>query len=259
MSLLSPLVISGGPCLNGKVFLTFERSVPWPDDEVEAIAELVATFVDAGQHGAFPCPGKSAAELSLELRGDPVVNDAALGFWMDAENLDARAFQLVRHQVSRLELAPPDSLRRIFAGMTGPGTPAQRHAPVIDNDNDASEYPPAVADPGFYVEHDGSLSYTKSRRILVELKEEIEGPPVDDFIAYVAPWAALLEGGALALPLGLPDVMDNIMGLVTQFDAYTLEIFVPTYQSSESGIDLLLNTLAAYHVRERPVRLVTIE
>lgn len=259
MSLLSPLVISGGPCLDGPVFLTFERSAPWPDDEVATVTEMVETFVDAGHHGAFPCPGKMPAELSLSLRGDPVVNAAALGFWMDAQSLDARALQLVRHLVSRVEMPPPDSLRRIFAGVTGPGTPPQRQAPVIDYDNDAAEYPSVVPQPGFYVESDDSLSYSKSRRILVEMKDEIEGPPVDDFIAYVKPWGALVEGGALALPLGLPDVMDNVMGMVSQFDAYTLEIHVPVYKSSESGIDLLVNILAAYHVRERPIRMVTVE
>lgn len=258
MSKLVPLIVAGGACLDDQIFLALERDSPWPDDDVVAVTAVVETFVAAGTRGAFPCPGIAPAQQQLALVGAGVVNGPTLGYWFRGQHLDPRAFQLVRHMVSRLE-PPGDSVVRISAGVTGPGVPPRRNLPVIDYDNEGSEYPQAVDVPGFGVYWDDSLSYSKARRILVELTAEIEGPPVDDFIAHVACWGALLEAGALALPLGLPDVMDNVMGMITQFDAFTLELEVPVYQSSEVGFDLLINLLSAYHARERPIRLVTIE
>jgi hypothetical protein len=46
---------------------------------------------------------------------------------------------------------------------------------------------------------------------------------------------------------------------VSQLGRFTAEIEVPVYQASECGVDVLLQMLSAYHLRVRPVQLVTTE
>lgn len=258
MSKLATLVVEGGPCLDGPIHLVFERSAPWPAAEVAIVTAIVEAFVAAGERGAFPCPGIAPGLHELALVGPGVAAGHRLGYRLHGRHVEARAFQLLRHMISRFE--PEEaSLLRIVAGTTGPGVPPRVSYPVIDYDDEEDQYPEGPAQPGFGVYWDDTLSYAKARRVLVELPTPIEGPPIDVLEDYVLRWGGLVEGGAFALPLGLPDVMDSAMGMITQLDAFTLEIEIGIYQGSELGFDVLLHILSTYHLRERPIRLVTIE
>lgn len=257
MSKLAILVVSGGSCLNGPIHLVFERSAPWPDGEIVTVTRMLETVVAAGKHGAYPCPGAAPGQQELELVGPATVVGPKLGYWLRGRHVDARAFQLLRHLVSRLELRQA-SLLRITAGGTGPGVP-QTSLPAINYENEEDQYLDGPTQPGFRVLSDDSLSYSKSRRVLVEHASVIDARQVDALADYVRSWGALVEGGAFALPLGLPDLMDSEMGMITQLDAFTVEVEIGTYQASELGFDVLLHMLSTYHLRERPLRLVTIE
>ena len=259
MSKLTSLVINGSATLDGPVFLVFERSAPWPDCEAAAVTEVVQMFVAAGERSAYPGPGVAPGQQDLELTGPAIIAGPNLGYWLRARQLDARAFQLVRHMVSRIEPQEEASLLRITAGISGPGMPPRTSLPVIDYENEAVQYPGRPARAGFAVVWDDEAPTSKARRVLVEMASPIAGPPVDAFIDCVRPWGALVESGAFTMPIGLPHSMDNVMDMITQFDALTLEIAIGVYRSSESGFDVLLHILSAYHLRERPIQQVTIE
>ncbi len=57
--------------------------------------------------------------------------------------------------------------------------------------------------------------------------------------------AGFVAAGAFTMPLGLPDVLDNVAGQVALFDAWSAEIEVPVYKSSDVGWDVLLNLFEA--------------
>jgi hypothetical protein len=258
MSKLAILVVSGGPCLNGPIHLVFERSAPWPEGEIVTVTRMLEAFVAAGKRGAYPYPGTAPGQQDLELVGPATVVGPKLSYGLRGRHVDARAFQLLRHLASRLELRQA-SLLRITAGGSGPGLSPQTSLPAIDYENEEAQYPDGPPQPGFRVLFDDSLSYSKSRRALVEHISVIDGRQVDTLADYVHSWGALVEGGAFALPLGLPDLMDSEMGMIMQLDAFTVEVEIGTYQGSEIGFDVLLHILSTYHIRERPLRLVTIE
>jgi hypothetical protein len=95
--------------------------------------------------------------------------------------------------------------------------------------------------------------------VLVEFPGVVEGKVVDELAIYVAAWGKLLERGAFALPLGLPDVIYSVMGPVVIYDAITYEIEIPVFNGSELGFEVLLHVLSTYHARVAPIRVVTID
>lgn len=259
MSILAALAVFGDKNLDGRIALSLERSGPWPDDEVAAAQAVVEAFVEAAHRGAFPMPGEDPASSDLALVDPPTVAAAQLGFTLEARNVDARALQLLRQMLSRIEHAGDASLRHINATRHGHGRTHRIVYPVIDDDNEQDQYPEPPAAPGFVVHWDDDVGYSRSRRVLVEFPHAIEGEPVDTFIEYVEAWGKLLEASAFALPAGMPDVLDNVMGPVSQFDVVTLEVEIPVYKSSERGFDVLTHLLARFHAQELPIRLMVIE
>ncbi|MFO0617511.1 MAG: hypothetical protein U0414_33250 [Polyangiaceae bacterium] len=259
MSLLSALVVDGEPCLEGATVVTLERSAPWPADEVAAIESMMASFVAAGARSAFTWAGSAAGRSALAQVAPPLVSGDDLSFTLHATQVDARAFQILRHMVSLLEPANDQTIRRILVSCAAHRQPPRATLPEIDEENEGEQYPGELPDPGFAVVWDESMEYSKCRRVLVELATRPDPAALDELEVYAMDWARLLEGGGFALPLGLPDVFESVMGCVSQLDVLTAEIEIPVYRASESGFEVLLQMLAAYHQRIRPIQLVTIE
>ena len=259
MSILAALTLHGPRTLDGTHLIALERTEAWTDEEVAAAQAVVEVWVEAGHRGAFPMPGADPAISDLTLSAPTQTNEAYLGFTVDATSVDPRSLQLLRHMLSRL--GPPDdaSLRHIAVTAQGHSMGARLSFPAIDGDNEHDQYPPAPTQPGFGVYWDDDIGYSRARRVLVEFPGAVEGPPVDTLADYALVWGAMVEGGAFTLPQGLPDVLDNVMGSVSQFDIATLEIEVPVFKSNERAFDLLFHLLARYHTQEQPIRLVTVE
>lgn len=262
MSLLASLIVVGPKCLDGRLHLSFERSSDWPPDEAKEFEAAVHDFVAAGELAAFPCSGAKPGQQALEVRSPFQTSGPTLDVFLFAKELEPRAFQFLRHMVSRIEHAEDEKLLRITVAASATessGVPPRLNYPIVDYDNEEDMLPEPLANPGFAIEWDDELEYSKSRRLLVEFPSDIEGPAVDRLEDYAKRWGRLLERSAFTLPLGMPDVLDNVMGSVSQFDSATIEIEVPVYQSGEYGWDVLLNMLATFHLRERPIALVTVE
>lgn len=257
MSTLPSLAIIGGPVLGGAIGLSLEHSTAWVEADVAFVTALVESFVRAGALGAYTAPKAAPGTGELELIGAPKVAAAGLTFQLRGAHVDARAFQLLRHMLSRLE-SDAGMLRHMFVVGTTPGAGVRVAYPPVDYDNEADQYPEAPAKPGFAVVVEEG-AFAKARRVLVEYPSVVEGKVVDELCSYAAAWGELVEAGAFALPIGLPDVIYCVMGVVSQFDAITFEIEIPVFSGSELGFDVLLHLLAAYHVRVGPLRVVTID
>ncbi len=258
MSTLPSLAIIGGPELGGAISLTLEHATAWSAPDVAFVTAVLHSFVRAGALGAYTSTrAQQPGTGEFELVGAATVAGAGLSFQLRALALDARAFQLLRHMLSRLE-SDGGMLRRMFVVGTTPGAGTRVAYPAIDYHNEADQYPEAPGKPGFAVVIDDG-AYGKARRVLVEYPALVEGHVVDALCEYAAAWGELVEHGAFAMPVGLPDVIYSVMGVVSQFDAITFEIEVPVYAGSELGFDVLLHMLAGYHRRVAPLRVVTIE
>jgi hypothetical protein len=257
MSTLPSLAIIGGPVLDGAVALSLEHSHAWSDADVGFITARLESFVRAGALAAYTAPKAAPGTGELELLGPGKITATGLTFQLRGAHLDARAFQLLRHMVSRLE-SEVGSLRHMFVVGTTPGAGTRVAYPAIDFDNEADHYPEAPAKPGFAVLSEEG-AFRKARRVLVEFPAVVEGKVIDELEIYAMAWGELVEHGAFTMPIGLPDVIDNVMGVLSQFDAITFEIEIPVFNGSELGFDALLHMLAAYHVRVAPLRVVTID
>lgn len=257
MSTLPSLAIIGGPVLGGAIGLSLEHSDAWTDPDVAFVTARIESFVRAGALGAYTAPKVAPGLGQLELLGPGKVNAKGLSFPLRGDHVDARAFQLLRHMLSRLA-SEVGALRHMFVVGTTPGAGTRVAHPAIDFDNEADQYPEAPAKPGFAV-LDEEGSFRKARRVLVEYPALVEGKLVDELEAYALAWGELVEHGAFTMPIGLPDVIDNVMGVVSQFDAITYEIEIPVYNGSELGFDVLLHMLATYAVRIGPIRAVTLD
>lgn len=241
MAKLPSLYLGGSLDLRGDVIITCELSEAWDQASSAAVQGVMSDFVAAGNRGAYPSVGASPKASHLAQAGRPVVQGTSVRFSLMATSVDGRACQLLRHMVSRLDLGDA-YVSRIDVHPPGGGSP--RMLPVIDDDNETDAYPPAPDPCRFAVEwsDDGG---GKRRRVVVEFGAEIGGAEIDALKEPVDCWARLLERGAFAMPLGLPDDLDNVMGQVALFDAWSAEIEVPVYKSSEVGWNVLLNLLEA--------------
>jgi hypothetical protein len=143
--------------------------------------------------------------------------------------------------VARLDLGEAQ-VTRIAVHRQAGGTP--RILPVVDDDNESNAYPASLDTYRFDVEW-SEEAHGKRRRVVVQLDAAVTEASIDALMKPVGSWARLLERSAFALPMGMPDVLDNVMGQVALFDAWSAEIEVPVYQGSDTGWDVLLNLFEA--------------
>lgn len=236
-----PALNVAGLVLHGKLAVGIDLDQLWTDAAVLAVEEAVDDFVAVGAIGGYPSGASAPNQSRLTREGPVTVQAQRLNFFTRAQRVDGRAFQFLRHVISRLELGPAE-VQRISVTGGDPARPVQ--LPLIDDDNEGEAYPEPPPKYRFDVDWTDEAP-SKRRRVVVEMNAAVDAVIVEALRRPVERWAALLERSAFTLPYGLPDVLDNVMGQVTLFDAFAIEIEVPVYQSSEVGWDVLLNMLDA--------------
>ncbi len=254
MSLLCPLIVPASDRVDQAVSIAFERSSPWPQAEADEIVATIRVFAEAGQRGGFPAPNVSPSQSSLAV-GRVSLRDTLLMIELTAGNVDVRAFQLLRHMISRVPIADPDVLVRIEVLGTGS---TRRPLPIVDNENEFETYP-GVGMVQLQLLSDDSSEGVKCRRVLVDFSRSATPADVAALSPVTDAWAALLEGGAFAMPFALPAAVENVYGRLTQFDAFALEINAAIYKSSEAGFDVLCNMLDAANATVGGLRSITID
>jgi hypothetical protein len=255
MAKLPELRVAGPLLLDGPLELQLRLSHTWTKEQVGLIAPLVGAFVRAGSLGAFgPRSGAGPSRLVMTMATAP--EDRVFTYDLRATAIDRRSFQFLRHMLSR-----PDLGSATLTGldvMTAVAAPWVVLAPV-DDENEADLYPAPRDRYGFRVEWVEDVAPSKSRRVLVEFRDELDRDDFEHLEEPVSAWNALLEAGAFALPYGLPDATDNVPGFTSVHDAFTAEIGVSVYQGSEIGFDCLLNLLDAVSVAPSTIDGVAIE
>lgn len=259
MAKLAELVLWGERVPSGPLELSFELSQPWIPGQVEAVHRIVADFAAAGNLGAYPSADAQPSVSSLVLTSSGQVFEKRLTFELVATAIEGRAYQFLRHMAARLEYGEA-SLRRIDVREPRLASLVRRSLPIIDEDEDEAElYPEPRAKYSFEVEWDEEGDRGKFRRLLIEFYERLQWEHFDLLAVPINAWGKLLEGGAFTMPIGMPDMLDNVMGQTTLFDAFTAEVAVPVYRSSEVGWDILLNMLDAFSQHSRRIANIVIE
>jgi hypothetical protein len=241
MDKLPWLGVAGSLDLRGYFVIAFELSEAWGEASSASVEGIVADFVAAGQRGGFPAPGVSPIASRLAPAAPMGSHETSLSFPLSATDVDGRACQLLRHMTARLDLGGPQVTR---IEIQRPGAGAAKMLAVVNDDNEADAYPALLDAYRFAVEWVTDAT-AKRRRVVVEYGAEIGEKEIEALKEPVGCWARLLERSAFALPLGMPDVLDNVMGQIALFDGWSAEIEVPVYRGSEMGWAVLLNLLEA--------------
>jgi hypothetical protein len=218
--------------------------------------EITKAFVHPGELGGYPSPGTRPRNSRLRPIANAIAS-AGLGFAVEAERVDPRAFQLLRNMAARLRIEDVE-VRRITVRARGLKAATPVVLPEPDDDNEDDVYPPTSDILGFEVfSEEEEPSYV--RRCLLEYRSSLLGTDVLEVAKWVEPWFELLEQGAFAMPWGFPEEADSLRGSISQFDDITLEIVVDRFRASESAWNVLVNLLESYAGIDRLVTKIEME
>ena len=227
---------------------SFEVALDVPtsmDQSVHAKLEyLVDIFAKTGERGGFADPNVRPDQSQLFVAGCD--SSLSSGFFCElkARSVDIRAFQLLRAMLARLRLHGI-VVTRITVTELGQDERQQVELAEPVDTNEYTIYPEMSSRIGFAVAGEDS-DFSKSRRCLVEMRHTVEATNVLGLGDWIKPWYMLLEAGAFAMPVGLPDETTSISGAVTIFDELTIEISIDRFQASESAFFVLINMIDAY-------------
>jgi hypothetical protein len=238
----------------------FELSLePWSVDAEArggALGEALRRFFRVGVEGGYATAGASPS-VSRFLSVQRLSDATRLGFRLQAEHVDLRAFQIVRALASRAWLS---GIAIETATLTEVSTePFElRSIPLPDEIDDPNVYPGTSEHLGFEVVWE-TAEFSKSRRCMVEHGRPLEAADVIALARRTDLWSDLLETGAFCLPH--PDYLhrESLRGLAQQFDETTTEISVLQYLANDAGWNVLANLLHRYHREQALITRVVIE
>jgi hypothetical protein len=223
----------------------------------QRLARVSGLFVDAGNGGAFAAPTASPEQSRFEWADSPLSAADHFSFKLRAHSIDPRAFQFLRSMCSRLKLEGIEVARLTVKDlMQREGQ--MRPLPEPTDENETTAYPQLSEFIAFDVQSEQS-GFSKARRFLVEMQDPLEASNLTALAEWIAPWYALLEAAAFALPVGLPYETECIRGAVTLFDEITSEISVDRFLATESAWDVLTNMIHSFARKVCPVSKVIID
>ncbi|MEA3548057.1 MAG: hypothetical protein U9R66_10380, partial [Thermodesulfobacteriota bacterium] len=241
---LPSLVLSGSSGTEVSYEVAFNISSPVDETVFGELARIVSVFVEAGGHGGFPDPYVSPNHARLTLKSTKLALPGDFICIMEAYYVDRRAFQLLRNMAGRLKLQNIDVMCIVVTEL------AQREILAVDvpepNDlNEGDVYPEISFQVGIKLEGE-ETGFSKARRCLVEMRNSVNALHVLGITDWIKSWYLLLEAGAFAMPVGLPEDTHSICGSVTIFDENTVEISMDRFQASENAWNVLVNMIDAY-------------
>jgi len=251
------LELQGDADLSDHLELRFQRLVSSPAELAEPIGQLTNWFVLAGAAGGYTTRSTTADRSTLKLLGSDDQGREKLQFMIEARNVDARAFQILRNMVGWSPWTRT-KVGLISVRSTHATGATRREVPLPDWNNEGEAYPPASSRIGFIVEVENQ-GFSKSRRCLVEFERPPEPDHVVTVSGLVQRWYDVLEVGGFVLPSDSPEDDSSAAGHVNQFDEYTVEIDLLRLLASEAAWSVLINIIDAYSRRELQVVRMVIE
>lgn len=253
---LPELVLVGVESSVAELEVAFEFSDGNPQSAASDHEALMRTFVVPGEHGGYPSPGSSPIESQLSLIAGPRLSGRDMFFELSASHVDPRGFQLLRNMTGRLD--PQKAIiARIIVREKDQETRRRVTVEEPDDYNEDEVYPEPSNQMTFEVDW-VNTEFSKSRQCYVELRRPADPAQVAEISTVVKWWGDLLEAGAFAMPVGLPDEVESYLGSVSQFDETTVVVEVALYQASETAWNVLLNLLDVCS-RAVPVARVIVE
>jgi hypothetical protein len=254
-----PLSITWSGATRQELLVTIELARPASVEQLADLERAVAMFAALGSHGAFPRATASPTDSSMALTHADAHSPTRLAFVITAQQVDLRAFQLVRHVAWRWSArAQPVRAVAVLDRTEG------HHARPIDVPdttwgNEESVYPPLSQSLQVRVERDDPADYHKERRCVVEFGRRVPQYVFETVNEYIGGWVALVSRGAFA-----PPVRPAVEGEVWQtslgpYDEYSAELALSLFEASELAWNPLVNCLQRYSQAVEPVVLVTIE
>jgi hypothetical protein len=254
---LPSLVFFGSVVPDASYDVAFNISPPVDKTILEKLESQIKVFAEAGEHGGFVVPSESSDNSRLVITSSDHSKANMISFKLLANFIDVRAFQLLRNIAGRFKLMNAH-IRGITVTQLGQKDQPSIDLPVPSEENEEDIYPEASEFIGFDVVWEES-DFGNARRCLVEMYNSVNSSHALSLAEWIEPWYRLLEAGAFAMPIGLPDETESTRGSVTIFDDITIEISIDRFQASESAWYVLVNLIYSFSKKSSAVAKVIID
>lgn len=254
-----PLSITWSGAPRQELLVTIELARPASVEQLAELERAVAMFAALGSHGAFPRATVSPTDSSMALARADGHSPTRLAFVIMAQQVDLRAFQLVRHVAWKWG-ARVQPVRAVVVLDRTEGHHARAiDVPDITWGNEEAVYPPLSQLLQVRVERDDPADYHKERRCVIEFGRRVPQYVFETVNEYIAAWVALVSDGAFGPPVRPAFEAEVWQASLGPYDEYSAELALSLFEASELAWNPLVNCLQRYSEAVEPVTLVTIE
>lgn len=239
--------------------LDFDFEHPLTPEQSADLQRLVNVFVAVGSYGGFASVNAPPPESSMNLAQTNLTVLSQPSFVLEAQQVDVRAFQLLRNALWRWSSRNP-AIRALQ--ITDRTSQARAQSVELVQPTWITEiraYPPQSELVRIRVEHDDPSDYQKERRCVVEFGRPIPNEVFATVAEPIAAWAALMSEGAYAPPVRPPFEAEVWLENVGPYDEYSVELALSLFEASEASWYTLMNCLEHYSALRERIMLATIE
>jgi len=254
-----PLSLLWSNAANQELIVQFELDHPSSPDELDQLRHLVSLFVDVGKHGGFARETVSPANSKLSLGKLDMSNPMTPVFSLTAEQVDVRAFQLLRNGAWRWS-SKAQPLRSIAVVDRTVGQPLQKVSlPDTTWTTEEKAYPPRSRLSKLQIVREDPADYQKQRRCVVECGRIIPNAVFASIAVPITAWVALAAEGVYGPPVRPSFEAEVWPENVGPYDEYSFELALSLFESSETAWNTLLNCLERFSIAVERIAQVTIE
>jgi hypothetical protein len=228
-------------------------------EQLSDLEGLVSSFAIVGRHGGFTRETASPFDSSLILTRPKPSSPMQPAFLLTGQQVDIRAFQLVRHLAWRWA-ARAQPVHEVTVSDQTPGQQARPiQLPEATWRTETAAYPPLSQRMQIRVEREDPADYQKERRCVVEFGRPEPRDVFESLLGRLGEWVALVGQGAYG-----PPVKPAFEAVVWQenlaaYDEYSIELALSLFEASEFAWNVLLNVLQHYSLTVAPIVFVSIE
>jgi hypothetical protein len=251
-----PLSISWTNAVLQELVLQFELEQPPTPEQLGDLERLVASFVAVGSYGGFVRESVSPSMSSMRLMRKNLSSATQPAFLLSAQQVDVRAFQLLRHGAWRWS-ARAQAVRSVAVVDGTSGQAVQ--LPDATWTTEEAAYPPQSRALQIRVEMEDPADYHKQRRCVVEFARPVPDEIFKSAISPIAAWVALANEGVYGPPVKPSFEAEVWQENLGPYDEYSVELALSLFEASEAAWNTLLNSLECCSRTTERIVVVTIE
>jgi hypothetical protein len=233
---------------------SFELRLENLDDPATAariLAPLMRAVERLGAQGGF-CPAmRVTAQSVLHRILPPSYLTDGLSFGLAATEVDPRLVNIIRCLVVRTRVFG-EHPRLLLRQLDPPFSGTSRDFPEPAWENEEVLYPEPSDTLSFTLDIDDQVA-SRMRRCMIEPRGGADDALAATIGDWIQCWATLLEAGAFALPRQDPEEAISVMGGVSLFDPWSIEIVVDRFDANEAAWHVLINVLDAFSRSRHPI------